>query len=137
MQGMARFNVIQEEINIVVAALRSGFMGFSSLAAAALADHDHKAHAAHTNTATVCKNLSDDIEARGVENFEIRLSEFRLTVAMLRQLSKSSEETARGLKASLQFEQARMTEKFAAGCDAVADKWEREAPREWATLLHH
>lgn len=131
-------NIIPEELNIIIAAMQKSQLAFESLAAAARADGDFKLARNHGNSAQVCLGMIELLEKHrtGSEALPLREQQFFFIVRVLQTTAHYTREAADEFRRSGRFDQAQMDSAFAAGCDAVREKWTREGFTERARLIH-
>lgn len=131
-------NIIPEEFNIILAALKKSQLAFEGLAAGARADGDHMLARNHGNSAMVCLGMIAIMESHriGSEALPLREQQFFFIVRVLRTTAIYTREAAEDFRRRGNIQQAAMDDAFAAGCDVVAEKWMRGGFRERMSLIH-
>lgn len=123
-------NVLREELNVIVAALRISELSFETQASAATKAGEYLAARRLMTSAGACMALADRLDKVAKDNapFWVRRSECALVIATLRAASMAALVQEQLKRATLDRAAADQQGVFAAGCEAVAIKWERERP---------
>lgn len=130
--------LIPEEMNIILAALKRSQLAYEGLAAAARSDGNRSLSLNHSNSAFVCLTMIALLEQHqtGSEALPLREPQFFFIIRVLKITANYTRDAAAEFRAAMNLQQAQMEEAFAAGCDAVAEKWTREGFSDRVGLIH-